>query len=208
MHSVQLSTQDVDTLGDVGHDPVKALLDVGADAGAARTDRPRVRLDGSQVQPLLGVAGHRIIVGPGLSASLRSSASGRTAGRTLAMASSEWAPGMSCLFASTSNDAPVSRWPPGHPRHAASLEHISMHGGYQCRSSRDAGTDLFLQERVELLLAVWQAGGVGGVHDPDHAVGLLKVVAPKRPNGLLPANVPDVERVANLFSESANGALV
>jgi len=83
-----------------------------------------------------------------------------------------------------------------------------MHGGYQCRSSRDAGTDLFLQERVELLLAVWQAGGVGGVHDPDHAVGLLKVVAPKRPNGLLPANVPDVERVANLFSESANGALV
>ena len=129
LHTVQLSTQDVDTFGDVGHDPVKALLDVGADAGAARTDRPRVRLDGSQVQPLLGVDGHRIIVGPGLSAYFRSSARGRTSERTSAMASSEWAPGMSCLFASTSSDAPVSLWPPGHPRHAASLDHISMHGG-------------------------------------------------------------------------------
>ena len=77
---------------------------------------------------------------------------------------------------------------------------------YQRRSSQDASTDLFLQERVELLLAVRQAGGVGGVHDPDHAVGLFKVVAPKRPNGLLPANVPDVERVANLSSESAKAS--
>ena len=53
--------------------------------------------------------------------------------------------------------------------------------------------DLFLQELVELGLAVGEAAPVGRVDDPDEPVGRLEVVPPVRPQRLLPAHVPNVQ---------------
>ena len=55
------------------------------------------------------------------------------------------------------------------------------------------GTHLFLQELVELCLAVCEPAPVGRVDDPDEPVGRLEVVPPVRPQRLLATHVPNVQ---------------
>lgn len=52
---------------------------------------------------------------------------------------------------------------------------------------------------MKLSLAVSQSPLVRTVHHPDNGVRLLKVVAPVRPDRLLPSHVPDVELEALVF---------
>ena len=52
---------------------------------------------------------------------------------------------------------------------------------------------LFLQQLVQLLLAVVESPLVRAVHDPNEAVCRLEVVAPVGAQGLLTADVPNVQ---------------
>lgn len=68
------------------------------------------------------------------------------------------------------------------------------------RSGALAGTDrektqtnLLLEKLVQLLGTVLEPAAVCRVDDPDQGVGLLIVVAPVRPDGLLATHVPDVQ---------------
>ncbi|KAI3481079.1 hypothetical protein L1887_56653 [Cichorium endivia] len=58
---------------------------------------------------------------------------------------------------------------------------------------------LLLEQVVELELAVGEAGGVGGIDDPDDGIRLFKVVLPVRPQALLAANIPHVEVVVTVL---------
>lgn len=66
-------------------------------------------------------------------------------------------------------------WKPGSTPHPLSQAHL-LH-----------------QQALELPLAVVHALAVGAVHHPDEAVSALKVVPPVGPQGLLAADIPDVQ---------------
>jgi hypothetical protein len=54
-----------------------------------------------------------------------------------------------------------------------------------------ARSGYLLQEKPEELLpAVFEAFAVGGIDDPDQSIGLLEVVLPVGPQGLLATDVP------------------
>lgn len=56
-----------------------------------------------------------------------------------------------------------------------------------------APAHLLHQQALELPLAVLHALAVGAVHHPDEAVSALEVVPPVGPQGLLAANIPDIQ---------------
>jgi hypothetical protein len=68
-------------------------------------------------------------------------------------------------------------------------------------SGVDKKGHLFLQQLVQLLLAILQPSPVGRVDDPDEAVRRLEVVTPVRPQRLLAADVPDVQVEAETRQE-------
>ena len=64
---------------------------------------------------------------------------------------------------------------------------------------RRPGQPLLGQQRPQLERAAAQPRAVRGVDDPAEPVGLLKVVAPERPQGPLPADVPEVQARPRAF---------
>ncbi len=88
-------------------------------------------------------------------------------------------PATSVLFANTNRLAPERRF--SRPLAARA-----------CPAKGQQHAHLLLQKAVQLLPAVVDAQPVGGIHYPDQGVGLLKVVAPVRPQRLLASDIPCV----------------
>ncbi len=97
---------------------------------------------------------------------------------TLRISSSSMQPLTSVLLAKTSRLAPESRFS------IVSLC-LHVHAALHHRAS-----DLFLEQTVEFVHAVFDSQAVGRVHHPDKRIRLLKVVSPVRSQSLLAANVP------------------
>lgn len=70
------------------------------------------------------------------------------------------------------------------------------------RDSKVCGANLFLQQTVQFQPAVLDPLAVGGVHDPDEGIGLLKVVPPVGPQCLLPPDVPCVGQSPSVSSHN------
>ena len=111
-----------------------------------------------------------------------------------ASASSDSAPAMSCLLASTSSVAPAS---------CAGRGNVS--NGRLATWQRGVwGARLFLgKECAQLRRAVRQARGVRGVHHPHQPVRGFVVIAPVGAQRLLAAHVPHVQRVPAVDRASA-----
>ena len=63
-------------------------------------------------------------------------------------------------------------------------------------ATKGEATYLLKQQALQLITTLCYTQTVRRVHHPDQRVGLLKVVSPVGPYGLLAAHIPDVELVA------------
>ena len=125
---------------------------------------------------------------------------------TLSMSSRGSAPGRSCLFASTSSDAPASF---SSCRSTLSSAAQSLrrdlltcpirHDRLSSITDRDEPAQHQVQNRMCAAMMKascrWQTAPVSAVDDPDQAVRRLEVVAPVGAQRLLTAHVPYVQAV-------------